>query len=274
MGLRSRELRDRRLAREAVKRGPERGCLFCRRGDGGFTSREHILAESLGNKDVFLPPGVVCDRCNNGPLAHLDEVLGNFLPVAMRRTFLGIPSKSGKIPVLRFQEGTVRFVPGVGGADPMLEIRSHSHRRKVMNVTGQKDERVELTMKGSGGKPMTARHASDLSRALLKVGLEFAWLDHGEQTLEPRFDHVRAAVLGESRNGFFATANRVNPNRTGMQATYFLVDLDAGECRMALVVEFAGVVMLTDSRLIQLGADLPKGLLSIRTFTTSDYDDV
>jgi hypothetical protein len=268
MGRRSRELRERRLAREgfmslesaSVALAMERGCLFCRRSDGGFTSREHILAESLGNRDVFLPKGVVCDRCNNGPLAHLDDVFCNYLPVAMRRTLLGIPAKSGRIPEIRFQEGTVRFVPGVGGADPTLEIRSHSPRRMVMKVTG------ELTMKGRGGKPMTKGHASELSRALLKMGLEFAWLDHGEETLKPKFDHIRAAVLGESRSGYFATANKVDSSRTGLRASYFLVDLEDGECRMALGVEYAGVVMLTDSRLPKLTADIPEGLLSIRDF--------
>ena len=37
-------------------------CLFCRRGDGGWTSREHVIPESMGNTELILPPGVVCDR--------------------------------------------------------------------------------------------------------------------------------------------------------------------------------------------------------------------
>lgn len=40
----------------------EQGCIFCRRHDGGFTSREHVFPESLGNEEVVLPRGVVCDR--------------------------------------------------------------------------------------------------------------------------------------------------------------------------------------------------------------------
>jgi hypothetical protein len=51
-------------------------CLFCKSSDGDFTSREHIFPETVGNTDLaMLPPGVVCDRCNNGPLARLDKAL-------------------------------------------------------------------------------------------------------------------------------------------------------------------------------------------------------
>src|SRR5688572_25775127 len=50
------------------------GCLFCRRHDGGFLSEEHIFSEGLGNTDYVLPPGIVCDRCNSGPLARALEL--------------------------------------------------------------------------------------------------------------------------------------------------------------------------------------------------------
>src|SRR5207249_1700021 len=85
-----------------AKEGEARGCLVCRRSDGGFTTVEHSLPESLGNRDVTLPNGVVCDRCNNGVLSDLDQSLAEFWPLKIRRTFLGVPSKAGKIPVTRF----------------------------------------------------------------------------------------------------------------------------------------------------------------------------
>lgn len=74
-----------------------RRCLFCRRDDGGFVSREHIFPETIGNTDLaMLPPGVVCDRCNNGPLAALGQTLCAYLPIAMRRAVLGMTNKAGK----------------------------------------------------------------------------------------------------------------------------------------------------------------------------------
>src|SRR5580704_10566091 len=128
MGQRSRELRQRRERREQAvfwrKTAGQRGCLFCRRSDGGFTSTEHAFPESLGNSELVLPPGVVCDRCNNGILSQLDQEICNFAPIAMRRTVLGIESKSGKLPLLRCVQGTVEHVPGSDGADPTLVFRS------------------------------------------------------------------------------------------------------------------------------------------------------
>ena len=44
-------------------------------------------------------------------------------------------------------------------------------------------------MSAKGGKPMTPGYCAVISRALLKIGLECAWRDLGEQMLEQRFDH-------------------------------------------------------------------------------------
>jgi hypothetical protein len=96
----------RRLARErGAEEGRRRGCLICRRSDGGFSTDEHIVPESLGNTDKILPPGVVCDRCNHEVCAPLDEALCTFGPVQMLRTMRQQPTKSGKLPSVKFDNG-------------------------------------------------------------------------------------------------------------------------------------------------------------------------
>ena len=40
-------------------------CLFCRGDSTASRSVEHIVPESLWNTEHVLPPGVVCDACNN-----------------------------------------------------------------------------------------------------------------------------------------------------------------------------------------------------------------
>lgn len=40
-------------------------CLFCKCASGNSKSVEHIIPESLGNKEHILPKGYVCDNCNN-----------------------------------------------------------------------------------------------------------------------------------------------------------------------------------------------------------------
>lgn len=40
-------------------------CIFCHKESSTSKSIEHIIPESLGNKDYFLPCGYVCDECNH-----------------------------------------------------------------------------------------------------------------------------------------------------------------------------------------------------------------
>jgi hypothetical protein len=86
------------------------GCLFCLRKDGGFVSREHIFSEAFGNiEEKVLPPGVVCDRCNNGPLALADEELINFPPISLLRAERGIPTKAGNPVESKWSNAKIRF---------------------------------------------------------------------------------------------------------------------------------------------------------------------
>ncbi|RYE21793.1 MAG: HNH endonuclease [Sphingobacteriaceae bacterium] len=39
-------------------------CLFCKRDSSTSRSVEHIIPESLGNKEYILPKEMVCDKCN------------------------------------------------------------------------------------------------------------------------------------------------------------------------------------------------------------------
>ncbi|WP_353957562.1 HNH endonuclease [uncultured Alistipes sp.] len=40
-------------------------CIFCHKDASWPTNVEHIVPESLGNKDMCLPKGYVCDECNH-----------------------------------------------------------------------------------------------------------------------------------------------------------------------------------------------------------------
>jgi hypothetical protein len=249
----------------------ERGCLFCRRGDGGFIGREHVFPESLGNTEIVLPSGVVCDRCNNGVLSELDQVICEFMPVAVRRTILGIRSKAGKIPAFRFCEGTVEHVPGTDGADPNLILNSHTSPGMLRETGRLSGGRLSLEWKGSGGRRMTPRYASQLSRGLLKSALECSWIDHGKIMLEPRFDHIRAAVLGEPRDGLFVMLNTADPSSGKVSLTYELMPYDDDTWRMVVWADYYGVFLGTDSRLSCPVRALPEDQGILMTFTTSDF---
>lgn len=202
MGRASRNKRERReqLAdrhRKSLRRiqlAGTRGCLFCRRTDGGVRTQEHIFPESMGNDELVIPPGVVCDRCNNRTLSILDQVICEFMPVKLRRTMLGIHSKAGKIPTTNVTTGSIK---NLGPGSLSLESSTKSPMLRELERHG---EAVKLELKFSGGRRMTANYGSELSRALLKATLECAWIDHGEVMFEPRFDsHPRCRDGGAAR---------------------------------------------------------------------------
>lgn len=239
-----REQRARRaLERErAAAAGAARGCLVCRLPNGGFTSREHPFPESLGNTEIVIGAGVVCDRCNNTVLSTLDQALCEFFPIMVRRTMLGITSKQGKVPTTRLVNGTFEHL---GPAS--LAFQPHGNQEMVTE-THRDEYGIHLHADMQGGRRLTTGYAAQLSRALLKVALELAWLDHGERMLEPSYDHLRGAVLGEPFDGFVALGKEGDPDQAGVTLHYAFQDVPAGP-GLWVVGDFFGVTMLTHSRL-------------------------
>ena len=252
------------LKEERAEVGRQRGCLFCRRSDGGFTTIEHIVPESLGNTGLVLPNGVVCDRCNNGPLSVLDKALCDFMPLRARQIMLGVPAKSGEVPSLRFSNGTMTH-----GAPHNLVINTTSGRPTIRE-TSRVGDRVELQIKFGGGRRLNGRYASELSRALLKAALEAAWLDHGERTFDAGFDHVREAVLGVPRDGFFAVARRGDPEHLGIELQYVVGQPDRGREGLTLASAIFGNSMATDSLRPLPTLPVDGELVHVVTFTTAD----
>lgn len=281
MGRQSRSKREKRVKFEdAMSRGrvqlaasSDRRCLFCLSTEGPFRSREHIVPESLGNTELILPPGVVCDDCNNGVLSDVDMALCDFGAISIRRTMLGVPSKHGKVPTFRFTEGTMEHLPGVGGSDPTLRIMSRSPKRQLMReVARLSDGGVKLQLTGTGGPRMTPRYAALLSRALLKQALECAWLDSGNEAFGPRYDHIRAAVLGSARNGYLALSLHGDLERTGGWLTCLWATDNTGQERMIVIGDYFGVSLGTDSRLGRMPMDLPPEQVAVFHFAESGDD--
>ncbi len=74
-------------------------CLFCKDNSENSKSREHIIPESLGNEKHVLPPGWVCDSCNNYFSRKVEApFLGTRYGTASRFE-MRIPSKKGRIPI-------------------------------------------------------------------------------------------------------------------------------------------------------------------------------
>jgi hypothetical protein len=75
-------------------------CVFCKRDSSTSASREHIIPESLGNTLQVLPPGVVCDACNNYFSREVEKPFLESDVVRSLRFEQALISKRGKIPTL------------------------------------------------------------------------------------------------------------------------------------------------------------------------------
>src|SRR5665213_1090143 len=85
-----------------------RVCIFCLSNKHAFTAPEHILSEALGNTQLILPPGVVCDPCNHGPLSGLDKALVEFPPLQLIRVLWSLQRKKGGYATAQFSSRTER----------------------------------------------------------------------------------------------------------------------------------------------------------------------
>lgn len=237
----------------AVRQGP---CIVCCGTDGGFQSVEHVIPESMGNTELVLPRGVVCDRCNNGQLARLDQSLCEFPAVKMARILNGVPTKSGKHPLLRFSTGQMQR------ADGTLQIQLNQHDRgQTLTDERKVDGGGTLHAAMTGGPPMTPKVISCLRAALLKAALESVWLDHGEFALDPGFDHVRRAIAGVPGAGFVLVRSKMGEPTGDAGLTYELGEAGPTQ-RVRVNLEYFGWTCITDSRRHRPGF-VPPGFLPL-----------
>lgn len=73
-------------------------CIFCKSTTNPFTSVEHIIPESIGNKEHILPKGIVCDPCNNYFSRKVENKFINSEVLLHLRNKMEIPNRDKRIP--------------------------------------------------------------------------------------------------------------------------------------------------------------------------------
>jgi hypothetical protein len=250
------------MARErSAAEGRRRGCLFCRRSDGGFSSEEHIFPESLGNTEKILPVGVVCDRCNHEVLSSLDDALCDFGPVSMMRAIYGIPSKSGRMPSFRFDNGLLECrEPG----DIFLKLDSQKWHQEGLPAPPGKVAWSFTAQRHD----MTARRLAKVHRALTKIAVEFAWLDLGEErVLSSEFDRERDIVLNGGHHGYLVLPSQGTPEDRTLRFNYNTYKRNEDQHPLiGLIASFWGVHLATDTLVPEPPGEVPEDEASVHTF--------
>jgi hypothetical protein len=76
-------------------------CIFCKAESSTSVTIEHLIPESLGNIEHVLPPGVVCDNCNNYFARKIEKPLLDSDYFVHVRHRAEVYSKKGKIPPIK-----------------------------------------------------------------------------------------------------------------------------------------------------------------------------
>jgi hypothetical protein len=186
-------------------------CIYCLRTTGNFKSEEHIFPESLGNDELVLPKGYVCDRCNNGILAQLDDVLIKFEPIAFLQVQLVPHTKDGSLPKANFQNMSMERT-----SPTHIKISAKEKSGEIQNKTPIGDDWYSFSL-NMRGKPFTQKSVKMLGRALFNIAIGIVALSQGrEQACSTKYDSARKFILGECdfNNNFFIKLNGV-PHASG-----------------------------------------------------------
>lgn len=176
-------------------------CIFCLKTKGPFTREEHPIPESLGNDDLVLPPGLVCDGCNQYFGSKVEqEVLGK-APFAVARVSQAIRNKKGRHPSVGTDGLSLR---SLGFWDRLL-FRSDPPHRSIWPLQGG---RLALN-------PQWV-HPDLLVRFLLKVGLELLALSDDVDPFSSMFDGARECARRGHRAGGWDFALGIYPKRSDL----------------------------------------------------------
>ncbi len=140
-------------------------CIFCKNDSTNSRSVEHILPESLGNKEHTLPKGVVCDSCNNYFATKIERP---FLEQPFFRSLRSrnlIEGKRNRIPTEKAitMGGQVEILPTKDGLSVIYE-----DERIIKKVIAAKSGRIYVPQY-SNPEP----NNNTISRFLGKVAIEF-----------------------------------------------------------------------------------------------------
>jgi hypothetical protein len=168
-------------------------CLFCKCDSDKSISVEHILPESLGNKEHILPKGVVCDDCNNYFATKIEKVLLDQPYFRSVRHRCGIESKKGNVP---FEKG-FQLSPFPTPIDIYIE----NGQRSIVFIDETAIQKFLNAKSGAFVIPIISEPEKNdpiVSRFLAKVSVEalINWIKEETEWIEeimnkPELEHIK-----------------------------------------------------------------------------------
>ena len=177
-------------------------CLFCKQNSDNSKSVEHIIPESLGNKEHILPKGFVCDNCNQYFASKVEKPLLEQPYFRDVRHRARIESKKGRVPI----ENAIIISPELVKAEIFFDQREN--KTFFLIDDEMKAKRIFSSPKGAMIVPAFDKPENNnkiLSRFLAKISIEGllyslikedGWID--EVMTNPGLDEIKKyARFGE-----------------------------------------------------------------------------
>ena len=144
-------------------------CVFCKECSDSSRSVEHIMPEALGNKNHTLPPGWVCDNCNNYFAREVEKPFLDTLYGRSSRFSMSVANKKGRIPTVLGLHLQSRLTVEIAKNDDGLSFGAFLAKDEARWVASVRSE-------ASGSILIPALETPDLGRITArfigKVGME------------------------------------------------------------------------------------------------------
>lgn len=161
-------------------------CIYCLTTSGTFNSHEHPVPESLGNYDLYLPRGCVCDSCNHRILSDLDKAVADAGPIGALRVHAVLYGKTGKLSSANLPDATV-----IRTSPHDVAMLSKKGEDIVREHTGSEADSPEYSL-NVGGIPDRRL----LARGIFKIVLGEIALNLGRsEALLSKYDKARRFIL-------------------------------------------------------------------------------
>ncbi len=200
-------------------------CIFCKKDSTKSKSKEHIIPESLGSKNIVLPRGFVCDKCNNYFALKIEKPLLSYPSFRNLRGWYQVPSKKGKLPTIK---GSI--------ASKNIDVKFKLDKNKNLDFQPENEserevfeEQMNFFSNNENANPIIFEldnepPKKEMSRILAKMALEFLCyrLRNEKEMIDfiidsNHFDQIRDyARKGNSNKLWPYKSRRIFPTETMM----------------------------------------------------------
>ncbi|KLE06640.1 HNH endonuclease [Aliarcobacter butzleri] len=143
-------------------------CILCKSSLNSFTTEEHIVPHSLGNRFFVLDKGWVCDKCNNLCSGFEAKVINHTI-FGFERVRLGVITKKGKGARSKYNKISWYTEKGCGNGTIIVD-KNDIERVELYNFLTNNSNKLFF--------PFHSKYDKYISKLLLKIGIETISINH------------------------------------------------------------------------------------------------